>query len=133
MKIEWDTVTSFVSEGITLPSVDIVVTQRFNQINDGGAIKLQRTGQVGTPLQTFINTGSNTCTDANGDEWAVPEGTVLQFTGEQDWFSNGFGSKGKTSYTLAGDYILINKESLIEEYTPYNFTGIFCGKSVFRV
>lgn len=129
MKIEWNTVTSFVSEGITLPSVDIVVTQGFNQINDGGAIKLQRTGQVGAPSQTFINTGSNTCTDANGDEWEISEGTVIEFNGIDDWFGNGFGSNGKTAYTLVGG-TWADKATSLEQRLVDPLGGLFKGTGV---
>lgn len=100
MKKHWTTVTDFILHGKVSSKYSIIDVAGINQVGDGGALTLVRTGNVGTPNQSFINTGNNTCTDDNGDEWEVQKGTILNYNGTDNWFGGSFGSEGVGTYIL---------------------------------
>lgn len=98
MKKQWTTASDFILNGVVSSQYTIIEVEGVNQVEDGGSLSLIRTGNTGTPSQPFTSTGNNTCTDANGDEWVVKDGTILNYDGINNWFNNGFGSDGVGTY-----------------------------------
>lgn len=96
----WTTTNDFITYGKTAPANTVVETEGMSSVGDGGALKLYRTGNTGTPSQDFVTRGNNTCTDASGTEWKIIEGTTVTYNGTTDWFNNGFGSTGVGNYVL---------------------------------
>lgn len=103
MKKQWTTVLDFIQHGKVTSKYQIVEVQGMDTVGDGGALTLVRTGAVGTPSQSFIDTGNNTCIDKNGDVWGLQEGDIVYFNGSDDWFGNGFGSKDEGTYLFQND------------------------------
>lgn len=102
MKKQWTTVADFIQNGKTTSKYKIIELQGMNTVGDGGDITLVRTGDVGTPSRSFLQTGNNTCIDKNGDVWGVQKGSSVYYNGTDDWFGNGFGSQGENIYGLVG-------------------------------
>lgn len=100
MKKQWTTVSDFILHGKVSSKYAIIEVEGINQVGDGGALTLVRTGNVGSPNQSFIDTSNNTCVDDNGDEWQVIIGTILVYNGSDNWFGNDFGSRGIGVYIL---------------------------------
>lgn len=96
----WTTTNDFITYGKTAPTNTVIETEGMTSVGDGGALKLYRTGNTGTPSQDFVTRGNNTCTDASGTEWGIIEGTLVTYNGTTDWFNNGFGSIGVGNYIL---------------------------------
>jgi len=100
MKKQWTTVSDFILHGKVSSKYAIIEVEGINQVGDGGALTLVRTGNVGTPNQSFTDTGNNTCVDDNGDVWEVQKGTILNYNGTDNWFGGSFGSDGVGTYIL---------------------------------
>lgn len=100
MKKQWTTVLDFIQHGKVTSKYQIVEVQGMNTVGDGGALTLVRTGAVGTPSQSFTDTGNNTCVDKNGDVWGLQDGTLVTFNGTDDWFGNSFGLQEVGNYEL---------------------------------
>lgn len=100
MKKQWTTVADFILHGKVSSKYLIIEAEGINQVGDGGALTLVRTGNVGTPNQSFTDTGNNTCVDDNGDVWEVQKGTILNYNGTDNWFGGSFGSDGVGTYVL---------------------------------
>lgn len=104
MKKQWTTVLDFIQHGKVTSKYQIVEVQGMNTVGDGGALTLVRTGAVGTPSQSFTDTGSNTCVDKNGDVWGLQEGAVVAYNGTDDWFGNGFGLQNVGNYQYVNQH-----------------------------
>jgi hypothetical protein len=103
MKKQWTTVLDFIQHGKVTSKYQIVEVQGMNTVGDGGALTLVRTGTVGTPSQSFLDTGNNTCIDKNGDVWKPKKGSLVYYNGVDDWFGNGFGLQDIGNYSFKGD------------------------------